>query len=95
MNKTPEEAYRCLLGPNAPPFVSFRDASFGSASFYITLLDVFNGLHKALQCKFFDFSDFDVEEYEFYEVIENSKIKITTLTAMDIRVNESGLDQSN
>lgn len=46
-----------------------RDASFGSASFYITLLDVFNGLHKALKCKFFDFNDFDVEEYEFYEVI--------------------------
>ncbi|CAL8078213.1 unnamed protein product [Orchesella dallaii] len=74
MNKTPEEAYRCLLGPNAPPFVSFRDASFGTASFYITLLDVFNGLYKALQCKFFDFTDFDVDEYEFYERVENADL---------------------
>jgi len=74
MNKTPEEAYRCLLGPNAPPFVSFRDASFGAASFYITLLDVFNGLYRALQCKFFDFDDFDVDEYEYYERVENADL---------------------
>jgi len=94
LNKTPEEAYRCLLGPSAPPFISFRygrdhwilfqieamncllicefinfrDASFGVASFYITLLDVFHGLYKAYQKKFFDFSDFDPDEYEYYEV---------------------------
>lgn len=42
--------------------------SFGAASFYITLLDVFNALFRAIQNKFFDFDDFDVDEYEHYEV---------------------------
>jgi cell division cycle 14 len=68
LEKSPEEAYRSLLGPNGPPFISFRDASFGAASFYITLLDVFNALHRAMHAKFFDFEDFDVDEYEHYEV---------------------------
>jgi cell division cycle 14 len=37
-------------------------------------LDVFNGLYKALQHKFFDFEDFDVEEYEYYEKVENADL---------------------
>ncbi|XP_021960882.1 dual specificity protein phosphatase CDC14C isoform X2 [Folsomia candida] len=72
--KSADEAYRSLLGPNGPPFVSFRDASFGAASFYLTLLDVFNALHKAMKNKFFDFRDFDVEEYEYYERVENADL---------------------
>jgi hypothetical protein len=59
--------------------VFFRDASFGSASFYITLLDVFNALHRAIQNKFFNFEDFDVEEYEYYEVYKYCIIIVVIL----------------
>jgi len=53
-------------------FFIFRDASYGWAEHSITILDCLLGLEKALKLKFFDFDDFDVDEYEFYEVFEFS-----------------------
>lgn len=58
----------CVACKDYYGFRFYRDASFGTASFYLTLLDVFNGLYRAFQHKFFDFDDFDVDEYEYYEV---------------------------
>uniref|UniRef100_A0A8C0UND3 protein-tyrosine-phosphatase n=1 Tax=Cyanistes caeruleus TaxID=156563 RepID=A0A8C0UND3_CYACU len=51
--------------------VSYRDASFGTCSFHLTLLDCFHAINKALQYGFLDFSTFDVNEYEHYERAEN------------------------
>ncbi|XP_015759676.1 PREDICTED: dual specificity protein phosphatase CDC14A-like [Acropora digitifera] len=48
-----------------------RDASFGSCTYNLSLLDVLNGLNKALQNGFFNFDTFDVDEYEHYERVEN------------------------
>lgn len=72
LKRTPEESYRPLIinGCN-PPFLPFRDASFGACSYNLSLMDVLNGLYKALQNGFFNFETFDVEEYEHYERIEN------------------------
>jgi cell division cycle 14 len=87
--RTPEEAYRPLVnGINAVhPFLPFRDASLGSSSYNLTLLDTLQGLYKvsrwppssSIECLvisrfkailhgFFDFENFDLEEYEHYEV---------------------------
>jgi hypothetical protein len=48
--------------------VCFRDASFGMSVYHISLLDCLHAVHKALNLGFFNFEDFDVEEYEYYEV---------------------------
>ncbi|NWV24802.1 CC14A phosphatase, partial [Origma solitaria] len=71
LKKTPEEAYRMLLSGSNPPYLPFRDASFGSCTYNLTILDCLQGVNKALQHGFFDFKTFDVDEYEHYERVEN------------------------
>ncbi|MGH0188538.1 UNVERIFIED_CONTAM: hypothetical protein FKN15_030287 [Acipenser sinensis] len=70
LKKTPEEAYRLLVSGNTS-YLSFRDASFGTCTYNLNILDCLHGVHKALQYDWLDFSDFDVEEYEHYERAEN------------------------
>ncbi|XP_025109161.1 dual specificity protein phosphatase CDC14AB-like isoform X3 [Pomacea canaliculata] len=71
LKKTPEEAYKPLVAGSNPPFLPFRDASFGPCSYNLTLLDCLHGLSKALSNGFFNFETFDVDEYEHYEKVEN------------------------
>ncbi|XP_064607369.1 dual specificity protein phosphatase CDC14AB-like isoform X3 [Liolophura sinensis] len=71
LKKTPEEAYRPLVAGCNPPFLPFRDASFGACCYNLTLLDCLHGLNKALANGFFNFDTFDVDEYEHYEKVEN------------------------
>ena len=68
--KTPEEAYQSLMGLS-PPFIPYRDAGYGPATYHITILDCIRGMYKAIQTGLFDVNSFDVEEYEFYEKVEN------------------------
>ncbi|XP_072854113.1 dual specificity protein phosphatase CDC14A isoform X1 [Pogona vitticeps] len=71
LKKTPEEAYRILLSGSNPPYLPFRDASFGNCTYNLTILDCLQGIKKALQHGFVDFKTFDVDEYEHYERVEN------------------------
>ncbi|XP_050818318.1 dual specificity protein phosphatase CDC14A isoform X3 [Gopherus flavomarginatus] len=71
LKKTPEEAYRALLSGSNPPYLPFRDASFGNCTYNLTILDCLQGIKKAFQHGFFDFKTFDVDEYEHYERVEN------------------------
>lgn len=71
LKKSPEEAYKPLVAGSNPPFLPFRDASFGPCSYNLTLLDCLHGLDKAHSNNFFDFETFDVDEYEHYEKVEN------------------------
>ncbi|XP_058394622.1 dual specificity protein phosphatase CDC14A isoform X3 [Diceros bicornis minor] len=71
LKKTPEEAYRALLSGSNPPYLPFRDASFGNCTYNLTILDCLQGIGKGLQHGFFDFETFDVDEYEHYERVEN------------------------
>ncbi|KAM9367268.1 LOW QUALITY PROTEIN: dual specificity protein phosphatase CDC14B [Phaethornis superciliosus] len=70
LRESPEDVYRLILAGSIsyPPF---RDASFGTCSFHLTLLDCFHAINKALQYGFLDFNTFDVNEYEHYERAEN------------------------
>ncbi|XP_018410946.1 PREDICTED: dual specificity protein phosphatase CDC14B [Nanorana parkeri] len=70
LKKLPEEMYRILQLGNVS-YLPFRDASFGTCSFHLTLLDCFHAVHKAFQYEFFDFRIFDLEEYQHYERAEN------------------------
>ncbi|XP_074851204.1 dual specificity protein phosphatase CDC14B isoform X5 [Carettochelys insculpta] len=70
LRESPENVYRLLLAGNLS-YLPFRDASFGTCNFHLTLLDCFHAINKALQYGFLDFSAFDVDEYEHYEKAEN------------------------
>ena len=47
LGKTPEEAFKPLVGGYNPPFVPFRDASFGVSIYTITILDCLKAVEKA------------------------------------------------
>ncbi|XP_048395122.1 dual specificity protein phosphatase CDC14AB isoform X2 [Stegostoma tigrinum] len=74
LQKTPEEAYRCLVAGKNPPYLPFRDASFGNSTYHLTILDCLHAINQALQHGFLDFEKFDVDEYEHYERVENGDI---------------------
>ncbi|XP_045581228.1 dual specificity protein phosphatase CDC14A isoform X2 [Procambarus clarkii] len=71
LKKTPEEAYKPLIGGNSPPFCPFRDAAYGMSTYHLTLLDCLQAIDKAFKLGFFNFEDFDVDEYEYYEKVQN------------------------
>jgi hypothetical protein len=54
------------IGPLPP----FHDASPCQCTYDVTVLDCLQGMAKARMHGFFDFSTFDVDEYEYYEQVE-------------------------
>ncbi|XP_023559734.1 dual specificity protein phosphatase CDC14B isoform X1 [Octodon degus] len=73
LGRTPEEAYGILIFGDTS-YIPFRDAAYGSCSFYITLLDCFHAVKKAMQYGFFNFNTFNLHEYEHYEKAENGDL---------------------
>ncbi|XP_044741575.1 dual specificity protein phosphatase CDC14C-like [Chrysoperla carnea] len=74
LNKTAEEIFKILTAGDNPPFILFRDVSFGMCLYQISLLDCLNAVYKAKMFGFFDFNNFDVIEYEHYERVENGDL---------------------
>uniref|UniRef100_H2Z9U7 Uncharacterized protein n=1 Tax=Ciona savignyi TaxID=51511 RepID=H2Z9U7_CIOSA len=71
LKRTPEEAYRPLVSGNSPPYLPYRDASFGPCSYNLTLLDCLHAVDRAITHRFYSFDSFDPDEYEHYERVEN------------------------
>ncbi|XP_036847124.2 dual specificity protein phosphatase CDC14B isoform X4 [Manis javanica] len=73
LGRTPEETYRILMFGDTS-YIPFRDAAYGSCSFFITLLDCFHAVQKALHYGFLNFNSFNLDEYEHYEKAENGDL---------------------
>ncbi|XP_076750883.1 cell division cycle protein 14 isoform X2 [Xylocopa sonorina] len=72
---TAEEAYNCLInGPDSPPFIMFRDASLGTSWYEISLSECLSAIYKCHKLGFFNFQDFCVKEYEYFEKVENGDL---------------------
>ena len=54
-----------------PQFLDFRDAGYGGCTYRCTILHCLNGLEKAIQLGWFNYQKFNIQEYEFYEKVEN------------------------
>eukprot|EP00404_Azadinium_spinosum_P060575 CAMPEP_0180705082 /NCGR_PEP_ID=MMETSP1038_2-20121128/7490_1 /TAXON_ID=632150 /ORGANISM="Azadinium spinosum, Strain 3D9" /LENGTH=395 /DNA_ID=CAMNT_0022736939 /DNA_START=76 /DNA_END=1260 /DNA_ORIENTATION=+ len=70
MGKTSEMAFKAFRAVY-PPFMPFRDASCGICTFRLTIQDCLKGLEDAIRHRWFDYAEFDVESYEYYEKIEH------------------------
>eukprot|EP00051_Salpingoeca_urceolata_P035089 m.28115 g.28115 ORF g.28115 m.28115 type:complete len:487 (-) comp8752_c0_seq1:184-1644(-) len=70
LGRTAEKAFAPLakMAENLRPF---RDASYGSCTYPLSLLDCLQGLYQGFCHGFVDFDNFDPDEYEFYERVEN------------------------
>lgn len=49
----------------------FRDAGRGRSDFNLSIQDCLWGIYKAMQNGLCDMNEFDVEDYEYYEKVEN------------------------
>jgi len=58
----------------SPPFVPFRDASYGACTYKCTILDCLRGLEYAIRLGWFDLKKFNLRDYEFYERVENGDL---------------------
>lgn len=72
-DKTPEEAFRPFKS-STMTFPAWHDATPTICAFNLTILDTLKGLYKAKECRFFDLSRFNIDEYETYEQVENGDL---------------------
>lgn len=49
----------------------FRDAAQGNCTYKLSVLHTIKAIGKAVKFNLFDFDSFDVEEYEYFECVEN------------------------
>ena len=52
----------------------FRDASYGSCIFKLTVLDCMRGILQAILHGFLDFSSFNIREYQHFEQVEHGDL---------------------
>lgn len=57
-----------------PPFPYFHDASPFVCTYNLSILDCLRGMKKAHECGFFSFDKFDINEYEYFEKVENGDL---------------------
>jgi len=81
LNRTPEEAMKEYFQKQSnkhtitfAPLQPFHDASPCMCTYDLNILDCLKGLAKARQYKFFDFDNFNVNEYEYFEQVENGDL---------------------
>ncbi|CAI5441488.1 unnamed protein product [Caenorhabditis angaria] len=68
---TADDAFLAVSSSQPPKYIGFRDASMGEPTYLLQLHQVLRGVEKALKHGWLDFSDFDYQEYEYYEKVEN------------------------
>ena len=71
LKQTPEEAFRPLMCAD-PPFKHFKDVYGGSWN--CTLIDCFRAVETAMKLGWFRMETFNVQEYEYYERVENGDL---------------------
>lgn len=54
-----------------PPFLEYRDAGYGSCTYKCSLAHCLGGLETGVRLGWFNMRTFNVQEYEFYEKVEN------------------------
>ena len=69
LKRTANDAWSPFLP--LPSFLEFRDAGYGACTYKCTILHCLRGLEKGIQLNWFNYSTFNVQEYEFYEKVEN------------------------
>lgn len=58
----------------APPFVAYRDASYGACSFKCTLRHCLRGFEHGIRANLINLNSFDLKSYEFYEKTQNGDL---------------------
>ena len=73
LKKTAEEAWK-VFAPYHNKFVPYRDATMGTCSYKCTILDCLRGLEYAMKLNWYNYSTFNVQEYQHFEKVENGDL---------------------
>lgn len=60
-----------FAAPAPPPQQPFRDAGYARADFHLSCQDVLFGARKAIDNRLLKLDEFNIQEYEYYEKVEN------------------------
>lgn len=74
LKRTVEDVFNRLTNNSNCPFIMFRDASIGISLYRISLKECLSAIYKCHRLGFFNFQDFRVEEYEYFERVENGDL---------------------
>eukprot|EP00928_Gymnodinium_smaydae_P060091 TRINITY_DN4364_c0_g1_i1.p1 TRINITY_DN4364_c0_g1~~TRINITY_DN4364_c0_g1_i1.p1 ORF type:complete len:398 (-),score=60.87 TRINITY_DN4364_c0_g1_i1:641-1834(-) len=55
----------------SPPLLSYRDAMLGPADFHLSVFDCLEGLASAIRFQWFDWNNFDVDSFDYFDSVEN------------------------
>lgn len=70
LKRSAEIAWEKFL-PIEDDLKDFRDASMGPCTFKLKAFEVIKGLEIAISLGWYDFTNFDHLEYEYYEMVQN------------------------
>jgi len=70
LHKSPELALE-PFNSIYPPLSAYRDALAGACTFQCTILDCLYGLDKSIQLGWFNWKKFDVDQYDFFNMVEH------------------------
>ena len=73
LHKSADEAWQTFR-PYHNKFIPYRDATMGNCAYRCTNLHCFQGLQYAMALGWYDYSSFDVQEYQHFEKVENGDL---------------------
>jgi len=68
--QTPDEAF-APVAELVKQLQPYRDAGYGTATYWITVLDCLKGLNRAIKKGLVKMDEFDLQETEYYEAVEH------------------------
>lgn len=74
MGRSAAEAYKPLAA--LEPYLPFRDASVGVCNFKLMPSHVICAIEKAVLFGWYNYATFDVDEYEFWESVDNGDLNV-------------------
>lgn len=71
---SPQETTGRIVDKSVTPYLPYRDALFGTCSYPLNLKDCISGFYKGMMYRFFDLETFNVDDYDYYEKVENGDL---------------------
>lgn len=75
IGKSPAASFEPFSGID-PPFVPFRDALCGPATFDLYIIDVLEGLAHSIEHRWFDWTRFDARSYDYFSKVQNGDMNV-------------------
>eukprot|EP00919_Chromeraceae_sp_WS-2016_P004195 GHVR01010054.1.p1 GENE.GHVR01010054.1~~GHVR01010054.1.p1 ORF type:complete len:449 (+),score=75.09 GHVR01010054.1:56-1402(+) len=73
LKRSADDAFRPFVGVY-PPFLPYRDATYGVCTYHCSIFDCLKGLEWGIKLGWFDYETFNLEQFQHYERVENGDL---------------------